>query len=78
MRRAGETPVDVLECVTELCGEVPFLVPSGEIRSDDTIALRGREIPLIHKPAGPQEIVAAIARLALRAPEGIAIATPAE
>lgn len=63
-----ETAAEVLECVGNLCGEVPFLVLSGEIRSGNSISICERELPLIHKPATPGEIVAAIARLTTQPP----------
>lgn len=58
-----ETAGDVVRCVQNLCGPIPILVLSGEVKSGETINLLGQEFAFLQKPIQPAQLVQALLRL---------------
>lgn len=59
----GETAEDVVRCVQDLCGAVPIVILSGELRAGNLVFLEGQECRMLKKPVDIAHLVETINRL---------------
>ncbi|MFM8331534.1 MAG: hybrid sensor histidine kinase/response regulator [Candidatus Methylumidiphilus sp.] len=57
-----ETAEDIVRCVQNLCGNIPIIVLSGEIKTGDSIAILGQTFMLLQKPINEAQLMRAIAK----------------